>query len=179
MNAFTVATRAALGLALACVAGWSLALADDMAGTATEKIPARYKFYTDGKLPAAYKGKTNPKSTTVAIVIRGADFYNENCSSCHGLMGFGNGAAGNALRPKPADLAWSMGNPALKDDFFLWTIAEGGAQFGSNMPAFKDKLRQDQIWEMITYMRAAFEGREARAPAPRPVRQAMAVNMTE
>jgi mono/diheme cytochrome c family protein len=62
-----------------------------------------------------------------------------------------------------------MGNPALKDDFFLWTISEGGAQFGSDMPAYKGVLREDQIWEMITYMRAAFEGREASLQSPQHV----------
>jgi mono/diheme cytochrome c family protein len=78
-------------------------------------------------------------------------------------MGFGNGQAAGALHKRPADLAWSLSEPRIKDDFVYWTIAEGGAQFGSAMPAYKTDLKDFQIWEVITYMRAAFEGREAKA----------------
>ena len=140
---------------------------------ATVKSPERYKFYVRQGASAEYRGKKNPLATSVPNVIRGADLYNAKCASCHGLLGFGNGAAGNALSVRPADLAWSLSNPDLKDDFLLWTIAEGGAPFGSSMPAFKSELREGQIWEVITYMRAAFEGREARAPSTRGSQQAM------
>lgn len=136
---------------------------------ATKKSPERLKFYVRQGIPDAYRGKTNPLATNVPNVIKGADLYNARCASCHGLMGFGNGAAGGGLRVKPADLAWSLSNPQVKDDFLLWTIADGGAQFGSNMPAFKGDLRDGQIWEIITYMRAAFEGREASVVTPTKV----------
>ena len=130
----------------------------------TVKSPARFEFYRHDGLPAAYRGKTNPYQPTIPSVIKGADRYNARCASCHGLMGFGNGQAGGKLNPRPADLAGSLSSPDTKDDFLFWTISEGGAQFGSNMPAFKKPdLSDAQIWEIITYMRAAFEGREARA----------------
>ncbi len=140
----------------------------------TVRNPARAQFYIRQGLPAPYRGKANPLATTVPAVIKGADLYNARCASCHGLMGFGNGVAGGALRPRPADLAWSLSSSEIKDDYLFWTIAEGGAQFGSNMPAYKSDLKDYQIWEIITYMRAAFEGREARAPAIDGTRQAMA-----
>lgn len=142
---------------------------------ATVKAPQRFQYYVRNGLPAAYRGKTNPYAQpTVPIVIKGADLYNVNCASCHGMMGFGNGAAGGGLRVKPADLAWSLSSQDVKDDFLFWTISEGGAQFGSNMPAFKGTLRDYQIWEMITYMRAAFEGREASLQQDGATKQAMA-----
>ncbi|MBP6011180.1 MAG: c-type cytochrome [Alphaproteobacteria bacterium] len=137
----------------------------------TVKVPARAQFYANG-LPAPYRGMTNPLQTNVPNVIRGADLYNANCASCHGLMGFGNGAASGGLPVRPADLAWSLSAPDVKDDFLYWTIAEGGAQFRSPMPGFKGQMKDFQIWEVVTYMRAAFEGREASLPAPG--KQAMA-----
>ncbi|NOT39432.1 MAG: c-type cytochrome [Alphaproteobacteria bacterium] len=130
----------------------------------TSKSPERFKHYTLQGIPVAFRGKTNPLPINVGNVIKGADLYNARCASCHGPMGFGNGAAGGALRPRPADLAWSLSDPRVKDDFLLWTITEGGAQFGSNMPAFKGDLSENRIWEIVTYMRAAFEGREASGP---------------
>jgi mono/diheme cytochrome c family protein len=160
------ATAISLSLALAGTTGAapSTAGAQPPSEPVTTKAPERFKYYTLQGIPAAYGGKTNPLPTTVPNVLRGADLYNGRCASCHGLLGFGNGAAGSALRPRPADLAWSLSDPRVKDDFLLWTIADGGAQFGSNMPAYKGDLREGQIWEIITYMRAAFEGREARGP---------------
>jgi len=146
----------------------TLAAADQPASEpSTVKSPARFEFYRKQGLPAAYRGKTNPYPTTVPVVLKGADRYNALCSSCHGLLGFGNGQASGGLKPKPADLAWSLSGPDTKDDFLFWTIAEGGAQFGSNMPAYKKPVLSDeQIWQIITYMRAAFEGREARGKTP-------------
>jgi hypothetical protein len=38
----------------------------------------------------------------------------------------------------------------------LWAIGEGGKQFDSEMPAFKDKLSRDDIWRVISYMRVGF-----------------------
>jgi mono/diheme cytochrome c family protein len=140
----------------------------------TVKSPERFKFYVRQGIPATYRGKTNPLPTNVPNVIKGADLYNARCASCHGLMGFGNGLAGGGLRPRPADLAWSLSSPEVKDDFLLWTIAEGGAQFNTSMPGYKSELREHQIWEIITYMRAAFEGREASVPQDGATKQAMA-----
>jgi mono/diheme cytochrome c family protein len=38
----------------------------------------------------------------------------------------------------------------------VWTISEGGALFGTDMPAFKNTLSRDDIWRIVTYMRAGF-----------------------
>jgi len=35
-----------------------------------------------------------------------------------------------------------------------WTIAEGGQAFGTDMPAFKRTLQKNDIWAVITYVRA-------------------------
>jgi hypothetical protein len=38
------------------------------------------------------------------------------------------------------------------DPFMYWTIPEGGAQYGNAMPAFKNKLSKDDIWQSsVTY----------------------------
>jgi len=163
-----LAHAAAIALGLSLTGGPSLAVPDQQGASATTtKTPERFEFYQRQGLPAAYRGKTNPFKQTVPTVIRGADRYNARCSACHGLMGFGDGDASGAMRTRPADLAWSLSDPRVKDDYLFWTISEGGAPFGTNMPAYKEPdLREAQIWEIITYMRAAFEGREARAPLP-------------
>lgn len=52
--------------------------------------------------------------------------------------------------------------PISVDEYLLWAIADGGAQFDSDMPAFKDKLAREDIWRIVAYMRAGFPGGDAR-----------------
>lgn len=184
LKIFTTAHVAVLAVGLGFVCspaianpsnGRQIAVTEPAIAPTTVKAPARFDFYLRQGLPPAYRGKTNPNQVpTIPLVLKGADIYNARCASCHGLMGFGNGQASSSVRPRPADLAWSLSGPETKDDFLFWTIAEGGAQFGTSMPAFKKPdLTDEQIWQVITYMRAAFEGREARNAAPNGVQQAM------
>ena len=76
----------------------------------------------------------------------------------------GHGDAGQALYPSPALLADLIRMPQAVDEYLLWAISEGGAPFGTKMPAFKDQLTREQIWQVITYMRAGF-------PAPKTTGQ--------
>ena len=81
--------------------------------------------------------------------------YETNCASCHGATGAGDGAAGRTLSPPPGNLAWLAQMPMVDwDPFMYWTVAEGGTQFGSAMPAFKDRLSKDDIWAVIAYIQA-------------------------
>jgi hypothetical protein len=42
------------------------------------------------------------------------------------------------------------------DEDLIWSIAGGGKLLGSDMPAFKDRLDEDEIWQIITYIWAGF-----------------------
>jgi mono/diheme cytochrome c family protein len=68
----------------------------------------------------------------------------------------GHGEAGLALYPSPALLADLIRMPRAVDEYLLWTISEGGEPFATAMPAFKDKLTREQIWQIVTFMRAGF-----------------------
>jgi mono/diheme cytochrome c family protein len=46
--------------------------------------------------------------------------------------------------------------PISVDEYLLWSIAEGGKQFDTEMPAFKNILSHEEIWKIIAYMRAGF-----------------------
>ena len=50
--------------------------------------------------------------------------------------------------------------PEGADAYLLWAISEGGTSFGTQMPAFKDKLSDEQIWQIVTFMRAGFPAGE-------------------
>ncbi|MAT64611.1 MAG: hypothetical protein CMN57_03085 [Gammaproteobacteria bacterium] len=68
----------------------------------------------------------------------------------------GDGEVANSLNPSPALLAYMIQMPMSVDAYMLWSISDGGAAFGTAMPAFKDILTQDEIWKIVSYMRAGF-----------------------
>ncbi|MXO59645.1 c-type cytochrome [Altererythrobacter salegens] len=112
-------------------------------------------------IPQPYASMTNPLPLTQETVDRGASIYAANCQSCHGEKGYGDGEAGRGLSPPPGNLAWLSDMPMARwDPFIYWTVAEGGAQFGTAMPAFKDSLSADEIWAVSAYI-------QAHLPAPR------------
>jgi mono/diheme cytochrome c family protein len=66
-----------------------------------------------------------------------------------------------ALYPSPALLAHLIRMPDTVDEYLLWAISDGGKPFGTKMPAFKDALTEEQIWQIVTYMRAGFPAMDA------------------
>ena len=106
-------------------------------------------------IPESYRSMTNPLPVSPETVNKGAKVYAENCVSCHGKTGLGDGEAGRSLSPPPGNLAWLSQMPMAQwDAFTYWTIAEGGAQFGTAMPAFKATLSKDDIWAVTAYIQA-------------------------
>ena len=87
-----------------------------------------------------------------------AGLYAKHCASCHGSTGRGDGEAGKALSPSPALLAHMIRSPIAVDEYLFWTISEGGTQFDTDMPAYKDKLEADEIWKIIAFMHSGFPG---------------------
>lgn len=103
-----------------------------------------------------YQGARNPFPDDDVTVGEGRATYAANCASCHGATGMVDGDAGWALNPSPALLAYLIQTPMAIEEYMLWSVAEGGKQFGTGMPAFKDRLTRDQIWKIVTFMRAGF-----------------------
>lgn len=68
-------------------------------------------------------------------------FLSYNCYGCHG--GHGGGGMGPSLR----DPVWIYGN---RDDQIFDSIARGR---GKGMPAWGSKLPQDQIWQLVAYIK--------------------------
>lgn len=116
----------------------------------------RHRKFMEAGVPLEYRGSTNPYPQARMFIDDGGRLYEQNCASCHGAKGSGNGEAGRDLTPPPAFLAYLIKRREAVDEYLLWTISEGGAQFGSEMPSFKKTLTDQEIWQIITYMRADF-----------------------
>ena len=126
------------------------------APAATVRSTARHERYVRSGAPEPYRGKRNPVATSIGNVVEGARLYDLRCAVCHGMMGVGDGEGGERLDVPPADLGRSLGEPLYDDDFFLWSISEGGREFGTDMPRYKGDLSERDIWRVLTFMRAAF-----------------------
>jgi mono/diheme cytochrome c family protein len=98
-------------------------------------------------VPAEYAGQTNPYGAEVAA--QGAEVYKVYCASCHGETGLGDGVAGASLIPAPANLAELQS--AVADDYLFWRIRAGKS--GTAMVAWKGILTDEQIWQVVAYVR--------------------------
>jgi cytochrome c5 len=114
---------------------------------------ARHAYYMRHGLPPSYARMRNPLPATAENLKAGKQLYEQDCASCHGSTGRGDGPAGKSLDPAPSDLT-GLGNvPMMSDGFYYWTIAQGGARFNSAMPAMKGALSEKDIWKLVLYVR--------------------------
>ncbi len=136
---------------------------DGMGGMAGS-MPRHRQAMMSG-VPPTYDSLVNPLPRTRETLDRGAKVYAENCASCHGPTGRGDGEAGRELSPPPGNLAWLSRMPMARwDPFMYWTVAEGGTEFGTAMPAFKDILPKNDIWAVIAYIQARLPQATETAP---------------
>jgi mono/diheme cytochrome c family protein len=98
-------------------------------------------------VPSGYAGLANPLGADAADA--GAEIFGTHCATCHGPQGHGDGPAGQALDPKPRDLAKLQ--TMAGDDFLFWRISEGKP--GTSMIAFKGVLSEEQIWQVVSFVR--------------------------
>jgi mono/diheme cytochrome c family protein len=98
-------------------------------------------------VPTEYVGLTNPLGADAAT--QGAVVFHTNCEMCHGPQGHGDGPAGQALDPRPRNLAELQ--TKASDDFLFWRIREGRP--GTSMVAWKGILTDEQIWQAISFIR--------------------------
>jgi|GEM_PF-2531943 len=127
-----------------------------MMGSGGNASMARRRYYRSHGVPLAYRGLQNPMPATEKFVNQGATLYAEQCAACHGPQGLGNGPSAADLSSPPSNLAQIVHTPFATDEYLFWAISEGGELFHSDMSAFKDLLKPDEIWKIILAMRQGF-----------------------
>jgi mono/diheme cytochrome c family protein len=92
-------------------------------------------------------------------VARGADIYIRNCMYCHGDNLDGRGHFAKGFNPPPANFQDPGTIAMLQEAYLFWRIAKGGpglpkesTPWNSVMPAWEDRLTEEQIWEVIMYL---------------------------
>jgi len=116
----------------------------------------RHWHYMLRGVPEAYADARSTVGRTEAVVRQGGMLYARHCAGCHGATGYGVRDDSQSLLPSPALLAFLVQKPIAVDEYLLWSISDGGAAFDSAMPAFRDQLTRDEIWQIVAFMRAGF-----------------------
>jgi len=92
----------------------------------------------------------SPTGFSVQSIAAGEALFLQNCSSCHGLDGHGDGPAAKDLQPPPADLTAGHIYAHSDGDLFWW-ITHG---IGDAMPAFGATLDPTGRWNLIDFIHA-------------------------
>ena len=118
----------------------------------------------------SFRGKTldiqgleNPLRKDAAnlkkYVAEGAVIYIKNCMYCHGDNLDGNGHFAHVFNPLPANFTDPGTIAMLQEAFLFWRIAKGGpglpkesTPWNSVMPAWEDRLGEEDIWKVIMYL---------------------------
>ena len=108
-------------------------------------------------------GVDNPLRKDVATfkknVAAGGEIYVRSCMFCHGDNLDGHGLFASALNPPPANFEDPGTIAMLQESYLFWRIAKGGpglpresTPWSSAMPAWEDRLTEEQIWQVIAYL---------------------------
>src|SRR5262245_30927951 len=90
--------------------------------------------------------KVEPADENIA---KGEAIYKKNYETCHGTTGLGDGPAAKRLNPKPANFQDKEKMAALTDEHLFKHITKGDGP----MPAFKRKLKENERWMVLYYVR--------------------------
>lgn len=98
-------------------------------------------------LIGAYHVAVAPKKAP--DLVRGAALYQENCASCHGAQGAGNGPAAATLDPRPSNFT-DEERMKQRSVFALYNVVSLGVE-GTAMRAFAT-LSESERWALALYV---------------------------
>ena len=114
---------------------------------------------TPWSVPLEDKLRKNPFSATSANLNAAKPVFNEYCSNCHGDSGKGDGSDAMMYDPSPSDLTDAKHMNTLTDGEIFYQITQGRKP----MPSFRNKLTEDQRWQLVILVRS-FAAPTAPAP---------------
>lgn len=93
----------------------------------------------------------NPIAATEENIHKGQANFGSYCMVCHGLDGQNTGVPFADKMSPPVPLLNSAAVQRYTDGQLHWIIQNG--IFPSGMPASKDVFRDEEIWELVLYIR--------------------------
>lgn len=110
------------------------------------------------------------KPNEPAVVALGEQVYAQNCASCHGakLEGQANWRQRGLNGYMPAPPHDETGHTWHHPDSYLFTMTKYGIEkmigkpYPNNMPAYEDKLTDEEILAVLSYIKSTWSGRTQR-----------------
>jgi mono/diheme cytochrome c family protein len=99
-------------------------------------------------VPANFKSMKSAIAKSDASTKAGMAIYTKNCASCHGKAGLGDGVKARALKNSPGDFSKPEFQSLSDGDVFYKTKTGR-----DEMPKYEGKLTDDDIWNIVNYMR--------------------------
>lgn len=101
-------------------------------------------------VPPEYKSLKNPLTPSQSNLSAARQVYADECAQCHGQHGAGDGPDARTHYPPPADLTDPKLLVNVTDGEIFYQISEGRRP----MPSFKNRLTQDQRWQLVLLVRS-------------------------
>ena len=113
----------------------------------------------DFKIAGADNPLRKEQANVAKHVAAGGEIYIRNCMYCHGDNLDGKGHFAHGFNPPPANFVDPGTIAMLQEAYLFWRIAKGGpglpkesTPWNSVMPAWEDRLTEEQIWQVIMYL---------------------------
>ena len=120
-----------------------------LAGVAVLMISATLMAQTKTWVaPPNAKTMKNAVATSDASVKAGQALYVKTCTPCHGKTGLGDGVKSKSLKVIPTDFTKVAFQGQADGELFYKTKAGKG-----EMPKYEGKLTDEDIWNLVNYMR--------------------------
>jgi putative copper export protein/mono/diheme cytochrome c family protein len=111
--------------------------------------------------PTTYVRPTVPYNAL--SIANGLRLYADHCALCHGTEGDDDGPAASGLRPRPSDLTAKHTADHTAGDIFWWLTY---GKRNTAMPGFRDRLSEEERWDVINVIRAFSAAKPTRAFGP-------------
>src|SRR6478736_2417639 len=116
--------------------------------TSPDSVDARVRTLM-ASLAATWQISLDEIPSTPPSMARGKELYAQECASCHGMAGHGDGVAAPTLTPPPADLSAHVELAGTTPLDFYRRISIGVT--GTAMPAFESRLTAADRWALALY----------------------------
>ena len=99
-------------------------------------------------IPAEYVNMTNPVKPTPESLARAKQIYGWDCALCHGDPVRPHSPLEESFYPRPPQFMSDAADMGDQDNYY---ITQHGIRW-SGMPAWKDVLSDQDIWEVVTFI---------------------------
>lgn len=113
------------------------------------------------KIPPEALKVVNPVKPTAASIAVGKKKYGYDCAMCHGADGDGKGDLAIDMKLKMPDYRDPAILKSVTDGEMFYVIKNGN---GSEMPSEADRLKDEDIWNLVNYIRSI--PKNSKLPAP-------------